>query len=1174
MTNKTIQNLTKYLQIKKDKEEISFLEVKIKKDIEKSCENIKTFLKNAKPFIEGYCELYKNYCHINQNNYISYNNSLKTKSFNCRNYKDIYKECIESIISISKNIKEDEEDIQKLSESYNTLVLILSVKDNLINDAIKVEFKDINRRIEEKQIELNNETDNLLLELIKAIENKDKKKVKNLITEGNNSVYCEGNIIYGTKPSTISNELREFLEEYDVSLEEAAERVYLEAKNGKNAVYVRINDMDETSTLMEDFLPNLFTGLVSSYAPNSFYLAFLETVNITNMVCAKFCNRIINTQNSSENSGLIDSCLYKVSSSRSDFSYTNINGIATQEDEIKKLISSLYNEFNRRKTMPQLSNKTIVSFNEDNPYEILPYITLIINTFSNLFDYHEAKEIYEKLKTLVQYGGNYGIFIICVGKDTVIKNDKENIISEKFDLSLEFNNIIEYKDNKINILRSDTNEKEVLEKWETKCKEFSSIMLEVLVERKDIKILDFNNPKGIITIPIGISNGKVNYFKTAIQGDPNSDVSTIITGKIGSGKTTFIRTLIMSGGYFYSPDQLQFYIIDFKTKEGTADFNCFCQGENGYIPHIRFLAARSGVEQILSLLDFIDKITIERSGLFTKYSKYDVKDAVTYRQLLYKKMKEEGCTTYPEYYQKKQKEAMASLPQIYLLVDEANMVFKDDNIDLFEKLENIAGKIRSYGISLIICGQYNPFGNKKVLLGHFGNRIALAAKEYSLFKNTFAGETPEKDMESSFSFLGGQQGKAAFQLGNQKNLTNISTAYIKNEALKDFASRINEKYSAEAYKNWIQNRPGTKSIASADELVLLLEDQNSIINLDENKNNNNSVIRLYVGKNSLSSYPYPIVLKEIIKGSNKEQSNTDPRNYCIYSNLITQLKVLWNMTLYLAYCQKKEKLDIPDLNLSVNYACITERDAYGRVTENIGEKLMTEYEELVNKSCLDDCIKVNKNTNDILKEFQKCYKIFQERSKKKNQSNQFPYLFCLANANEWISLVEENNQENFEEETPIIDNQEFIDYFTDYCNKKGLCSKEEIEIYQNEGMKALNEFIYYVINYDGDEEIKERYYSIVGNNKKKKISSDNIIEQLREMLEKGALFAVYVVVGYSSANENIKNNRFIDIEKWKNMIKDSETNENICYCKGVEIQLYDYLKSERWIEFITKIINE
>lgn len=1178
MTNRTVLNLTRYLQIKKDKEELSFIAPKIKAEIEKAYENIMIFLKNAKPFIEEYCKLYQEYCHMNPNNIISYNNSLEANSFNSKNYNAVATECIKNIILISKNIKENEEDIRKLCKSHNTLVLMLNVKNNLIDNTISVFSKDINKRIEKNQLELEKETDDQLSLLFEALKNEDKDQAKKLIMEDNNSIYQEGNIVYGAKQSSISLELNNFLKEYDIPLDVVATPVYLEAKNGKNAVFIRIEDENETSQIIENFVPNLFAGLVSSYAANSFYLAFLEKNNIKNMACAKFCNRIINGCGNSEDSILIDSCLYKVKPRNYHDQF--INGIATQTGEIENLVSSLYEEFNRRKQMPQLSGKSVVCFNEENPYEILPYITIIINTFSNLFLENNAKEIYDKIKALIKDGGDYGIFVICIGKDTTIPKEDNLMDFEKFDLSVEFENVIEYKDKKINLLCDETNEKEVLQKWETKCRKFSSMQLETLVKRKDIEILDFNNEKGIITIPIGIANGKVSYFKTSLQGDPNSGVSTIITGKIGSGKTTFIRTLIMSGAYFYSPEQLQFYIIDFKTKEGTADFNCFCQKEIGYIPHVRFLSERSGVEQAFSLLDYIDKITIERTSIWKKYSKYNVQDAVTYRAILNEKIKEEGCNTYPEYYRKKQKDAMPPLPQIYLIVDEANIVFTNENPDLMDNLENLARKIRSYGISLIICGQSNPFTSKITLLGHFENRIALTTREPLVFENTFPNTTPQKYIDSSFSFLGGQQGKAVFQLGSQLHLTNVNTAYIKNDALGVFANKINEKFNDDFYTSWIQNRPGTTAIASADELISLLEDPNSIINNAEeigtangNKYNDN-VIRLYIGKNSLSSYPYPIVLKEKIRVLKDKQSNTDPHNYCIYGNLITQLKILLNMTLYFAYCQKKEGIDIPVSNLSINYACITERDAYGRVIENNGEKLLIQYEDLVAKSGFNDCIKVNNNTNDILKDFQQCYKIYQERSRGNNFNNQFPYFFCLANADEWISQV----QENIEVETPVKLNQEFIDYFTDYCIKKGLYEdklkkKEDIKKFQVKGEKTFLSFVRFTIQNYGDEDLTKRYNQMNSKNDMK-ITPSKITEQLKEMLKNGAKFAIYLVVGYSSANEYIDNDSFININKWDNMITDSHFNENICYCKGVEIQLYDYLKSKKWIGFITKIISK
>lgn len=136
----------------------------------------------------------------------------------------------------------------------------------------------------------------------------------------------------------------------------------------------------------------------------------------------------------------------------------------------------------------------------------------------------------------------------------------------------------------------------------------------------------------------------------------------LVLGGVRSGKTVFLRTLIMSAAQLYSPKELEFYLIDFKT----TGFEPF---ELGRLPHARVVAGGADREFGLSILQ---------------------------------KVKNELD---------KRKKTKDSLPRILLVIDECQDFFlnysEDDPIS--EKagviLEYIIRQGAEFGINLILATQ-------------------------------------------------------------------------------------------------------------------------------------------------------------------------------------------------------------------------------------------------------------------------------------------------------------------------------------------------------------------------------------------------------------------------------------------------------------------------------------
>ena len=84
----------------------------------------------------------------------------------------------------------------------------------------------------------------------------------------------------------------------------------------------------------------------------------------------------------------------------------------------------------------------------------------------------------------------------------------------------------------------------------------------------------------------------------------------LIAGKTGSGKSTLLHSIISSGAHHYRPDQLQFYLLDFKKG---VEFKPYA--DIG-LPHARVIGIESEREFGRSVLQRLDAELQQRGEKF------------------------------------------------------------------------------------------------------------------------------------------------------------------------------------------------------------------------------------------------------------------------------------------------------------------------------------------------------------------------------------------------------------------------------------------------------------------------------------------------------------------------------------------------------------------------------
>jgi hypothetical protein len=177
----------------------------------------------------------------------------------------------------------------------------------------------------------------------------------------------------------------------------------------------------------------------------------------------------------------------------------------------------------------------------------------------------------------------------------------------------------------------------------------------------------------------------------------------LVAGKTGSGKSTLLHALITSMSLFYSPDEVELYLIDFKKG---VEFKTYATHE---LPHARVVAIESEREFGLSVLQRLDAELRRRGDQFRAAG---VQDLASYRQA----------------------NGSATLPRILLVVDEFHELFvEDDKIaqDSALLLDRLVRQGRAFGIHVLLGSQTlgGAYSLARSTIGQMGVRIALQCSE-------------------------------------------------------------------------------------------------------------------------------------------------------------------------------------------------------------------------------------------------------------------------------------------------------------------------------------------------------------------------------------------------------------------------------------------------------------
>jgi len=177
----------------------------------------------------------------------------------------------------------------------------------------------------------------------------------------------------------------------------------------------------------------------------------------------------------------------------------------------------------------------------------------------------------------------------------------------------------------------------------------------------------------------------------------------LIAGKTGSGKSTLLHVLVSSLAMWYSPREVEFYLVDFKKG---VEFKTYATHK---LAHARAVAVESDREFGLSVLHKLDEELKRRGDLFRETGAADI---ASFRE----------------------KRPDVHMPRTLLIIDEFQEFFvEDDKIaqDASLLLDRLVRQGRAFGMHVLLGSQTlsGAYSLARSTMGQMAVRIALQCSE-------------------------------------------------------------------------------------------------------------------------------------------------------------------------------------------------------------------------------------------------------------------------------------------------------------------------------------------------------------------------------------------------------------------------------------------------------------
>ncbi|WP_162979536.1 FtsK/SpoIIIE domain-containing protein [Helicobacter pylori] len=192
-----------------------------------------------------------------------------------------------------------------------------------------------------------------------------------------------------------------------------------------------------------------------------------------------------------------------------------------------------------------------------------------------------------------------------------------------------------------------------------------------------------------VSVPVGWD---INHTEVCFKIGKEQN-HTLICDHSGSEKSNFLHVLIQNLAFYYDPDEVQLFLLDYK--EG-VEFNAYT---DPILEHARLVSVASSVPYGITFLKWLCDEMTKRSELFKQFKVKDLSD-----------------------YRKHEK-----MPRLIVVIDEFQVLFSDKSTKVVEGyLNTLLKKGRSYGVHLVLATQTMRGGEiDSSIKAQIANRIAL-----------------------------------------------------------------------------------------------------------------------------------------------------------------------------------------------------------------------------------------------------------------------------------------------------------------------------------------------------------------------------------------------------------------------------------------------------------------
>ena len=431
------------------------------------------------------------------------------------------------------------------------------------------------------------------------------------------------------------------------------------------------------------------------------------------------------------------------------------------ENEITDGITDIKNQIPLiRSKYLQSKYSDLAEYNQSVAHSNQPFHFIMVANFPRGFNQDSAQKLHNlmlngssvgiyvllsmDLSAVIPYGMNLEIFkkvttIIDIKNKLVSNTSADELYNENFKLESIDNELpanIEELKNQLNKMADETN----------------AVTIDVIQDYDDA----WKNDTSLgVKIPVGItqSNETIDFTFGF-----NSDVHhALIGGSTGSGKSVLLHDIIINGALLYSPEQLQFILLDYK--EGT-EFKLYED-----LPHIKVLSIASEAEFGISIFEFLVDEIARRGDLFKKYQVGNLHE-----------------------YNEKSKE---TLPRYLIIIDEFQVLLNGKGSGpgrVASLMEDISRRGRSFGVNMILSTQ--SLGDVDITpstLSNIGLRIGMKMPENDCTKIL----SYNNDVPMHFSRAGQAvyNSKNGLKAGN----TEFQVAYRSKDSITSVIKDLNKK---------------------------------------------------------------------------------------------------------------------------------------------------------------------------------------------------------------------------------------------------------------------------------------------------------------------------------------------------------------------------------------------